>query len=162
MITGNIHPDNHSGALSRPSSRYPAGRHSWDEGEGTDIFLRYSNFHRARKKRKEKKNQHTWDTKFPTRIVKQFFIPLFLFKHFTQHLECATLFSSYSHDHTMITPPWLTPSKLNRRRRIVFIASYSNNTRDTSYLLSHYHTISSSTRSILPDHHETINTTTTF
>lgn len=25
---GNIRPDNHSGALSRPSSRYPAGRHS--------------------------------------------------------------------------------------------------------------------------------------
>lgn len=72
------------------------------------------------KKRKEKKNQHTWDTKFPTRIVKQFFIPLFLFKHFTQHLECATLSSSYSHDHTMITPSWLTPSKLNRRTKDCF------------------------------------------
>ena len=68
------------------------------------------------KKRKEKKNQHTCDTKFPTRIVKEFFIS---YSNTLFNISSVPLSSSYSHDHTMIQPH---PNQKEERRGGLFLS----------------------------------------
>lgn len=127
MITGNIHPDNRSGALSRPSSPYPAGRHGWRWGR---VFLRYGNFIVGRKKWKIKTNQHTWDSKFPTRIVKEFFYSFALFKHFIR-VEYSTSRACHFFVPFSWSPSSIRPNR-KRKRTIVFVASSNSGQPDNT------------------------------
>lgn len=71
------------------------------------------------KKRKEKKNQHTWDTKFPTRIVKQFFTLIQTL--YSTSRVCHSLFFVLSwshHDHT----PMINPIQIKQKNEGLFLS----------------------------------------